>query len=809
MIQDFKYGIRMLRRSPGFSLLAILCLTLGIGATTSVFSWIEGILLRPYPLVRNQDRMVALTGTDRNGRTGLSWPDFLDFQKNCTLFDALITDRIFGTTLAVGDRAERASGSIVSANYFQALGIRPVMGRFFERGDDVGRNSHPAAVISYQAWKDRYHGDPNIVGRTQFLNGVQHTIIGVAPEGFLGTFVGYSFQFWVPASMEEIFEAGGYKLENRGARWIEGYAVLKPGVTIEQAQAEISTIAARLDAQYPATNRNRGVRLFPLWQTPFNGAGTMLSTLRVSFFVSCLVLLIACANVANLLLVRSVAQRQETTIRLSIGAGRMRLLRQLLTEGLVLAALAAGGGVLVAHWARDLMVLMFPRLPGIVVSLPGEIDTRVLALSAAVCLIATVLFGLVPAMQAGRIDLAAAMKSDAAGVVGGRGRAWIRSGLVLLQVALSFVLLVGSALLLKSMQSMIAANPGFSTKNVLTTSVGLVSAGYDAQRIKAFHDRLLEQMESMGGVESAAFARVTPFTYQGYTSSPIAVDGFIAEPGEQPVVEYDEVGPRFLATMGIPLLAGREFTRADNESAAPVVIVNEAMALQYWPGQDPVGKRVQVKGRWLQVIGVAKNAKYRSLIEPAKPFMYIPLRQTSAAAQNLEIRTSLPAEALANALVREVKALDANLAPGEVITMQEQIYRMTWSQRAAGALLRIFTGTALLLAGIGLFGVMSYAVSQSTRELGLRLALGANGSDLLRIVMSRGLGLALAGIGIGAIAAFGLTRLMGDLLYQTSPRDPASFAWAMVVMTVAAIAACLLPALRASRTDPVKALRDS
>ena len=682
------------------------------------------------------------------------------------------------------------------------------MGRFFEPGDDVGRNSHPVTVISYESWKNRYKGDPEIVGKAQFLNGVQHTIVGVAPEGFLGTFVGYSFHFWVPASMEEIFETGGYKLDNRGARWIEGFGFLKPGVTIEQAQAEISTVAARLEAEYPNTNRGRGIRLYPLWQTPFNGAGTMLSTLRISFVVACLVLLIACANVANLLLVRSFARRQEMTIRLSVGAGRGRLLRQLLTEGFILALLAAGGGLLVANWSRNLMVLTFPRIPGVVVSLPGEVDLRVLALSAGVSLLATVLFGLVPALQAGRIDLAAAMKSDAAGVVGARGRAWIRSSFVLVQVALSFVLLVGSALLLKSMQSMLAASPGFSTKSVLTTSVGLVSAGYDPQRIRNFQDRLIERVQSLGGVDSAAFARVTPFTYGTYTSSPIAVDGFVAEPGEQPVVEYDEIGPGFLATMGIPLVSGREFTRADHENALPVAVVNETMAQQYWRGQDSVGKRIQVKGRWLQVVGVAKNAKYRSLIEPAKSFFYVAARQTPAAAQNLEIRTSLGPEAMANALVREVKALDANLAPSEVITMQEQIYRMTWSQRAASTLLTIFTATALLLAGIGLYGVMSYAVSQSTRELGLRLALGANGADLLRIVMGRGLGLTLAGVGIGAGAAFGLTRLMGDLLYKTNPRDPGSFATAFVVMTVSATAACLLPAFRAMRTDPVRALRD-
>jgi macrolide transport system ATP-binding/permease protein len=808
MLHDLRFGIRMLRRSPGFSILAVLCLTLGIGATTSVFSWIEGILLRPFPLVTGQDRLVAITGTDRNGRTNVSWPDFQDFQKSCTLFETFITDRIVGTTLSIGDRADRATGSVVSANYFQALGVRPILGRAFEPGDDIGRNAHPITVISYQAWKDRYQRDPQIIGRKQMLNGVQHTIIGVAPEGFYGTFVGYSFHFWVPASMQEVFDAGGYKLENRGARWIEGFARMKPGVTIEQAQAEISAVAARLESAYPATNRGRGVRLYPLWQTPFNGAGTLLPTLRISLVVACLVLLIACANVGNLLLVRTFARRHEMTVRLSLGAGRVRLLKQLLTEGLVLSALAAAGGLMVANWCRGLMVLMFPRIPGVIVNLPAEIDWRVLALSTGVCLMATLLFGLVPAAQASRIDLATAMKSESGGVVGGRGRAWIRSGLVLVQVSLSFVLLVAAGLLLKSVNTMLNTSPGFSTTGVLTTGIDLVAAGYDTQRIKNFQDQLLDRIGSMGGVQSAAFARLTPFSYGVYTSSPIAVDGFVAEPGEQPVVEYDEVGPAYLATMGIPLVSGREFTRADNETAALVAVVNETMAQQYWRSESPIGKRLQVKGRWTQVVGVAKNSKYRSLIETSKPFFYVPLRQ-SATGQNLEIRTALGPEAMANALTREVKALDANLAPREVITLGEQVYRITWSQRAAVTLIMIFGGVALLLAGIGLYGVMSYAVSQSTRELGLRMALGADASDLLRLVMSRGFALTAGGVAMGAVAALGLTRLLGDMLYRVSPRDPGAFGVALLVMAVASLAACLLPALRATRTDPIRALRDS
>jgi predicted permease len=809
MFQDLRFGFRMLRRTPGFTLLAILCLTVGIGATTAVFSWIEGILLRPFPLVVNQDRMVAMTGIDRNGRTDVSWPDLQDLRKNSTLVESFIAEHIGGATLTLGERAERVTGSVVSSNYFEALGIRPILGRTFEPSEDVGRNSHPVTVISYYMWNERFKRDPDIIGKTQMLNGVKHTIVGVAPEGFAGTFVGYSWQFWVPASMEESFEGGGYKLENRGARWSEGFAILKPGVAIEQAQAEISAIGKRLEDAYPDTNRNRSFKLYPLSETPFNNAGTLGPTLRISLVVACLVLLIACANVGNLLLVRSFGRRHEMSVRLSVGAGRLRLLRQLLTEGLLLSIAAAGCGLLLANLCRNLMKLMFaPPAPGIIINLPAEMDWRVLVLSASVCLIATVLFGLVPAMQASNVDLAAAMKSESGSVVGGRGKGWIRSGLVMVQVSLSFVLLVGAGLLVKSLQSMRQADLGFSTNDVLSGYVDMVSAGYDGPRIRNFQDQLSDRVNGIPGVASMVWVRSVPFTYRSFPSAAIAVDGFEAAPGEQPVVDYNEVGPAYFATTGIALAAGRDFTLADNETGQLVAVVNETMAQRFWRGQNPVGQRLQVKGRWLQVVGLAKTSKYSSLLENSKPLFYTPLRQALlVGGQNFQIRTKLGPEAMAKALAREIKAIDANLAAGEIITMREQVDRRTWSQRAAVLLLGIFGGIALLLAGVGLYGVMSYAVSQSSRELGLRMALGARASDLLGLVMSQGARLTAAGIVAGALASLLLTRLMGDLLFKVSPRDPMVFALALMVMSIAALAACLAPALRATRTDPLKALR--
>src|SRR5437588_320637 len=647
LLQDLRFALRMLHRSPGFSLLAIFCLTLGIGANAAVFSWMEGLLFRPYPLVANQERLVALTGTTQADRTGLSWPDFLDLQRNCKLFDAFFVSKI--------------------------------------------------------------------IGNTQRMDGIIHTIIGVAPEGFYGTFVGWAMKFWVPASMEDTFEAGGYKLEDRGERWIEAYGRLKPGVTLEQAQQEVSALAKRLEMDFPETNRGRGVKLWPLWQTPFNNAGNLLPTLETMLVVVVFVLLIACANVGNLLLVRSFARRHEITVRVAVGAGRRRLLQQLLIEGLVLSALAAIGGLLIARWCSHLLVLLLPVRNGNAMHLPGEMDWRVMALSAAVCLVATLLFTLVPAIQTSKIDLAGTLRSEMAGVARGHKKSLVRSGLVVVQVSLCFILLVGTGLLLQSLQKIRSDSPGFSTDGVLVTAVNLAASGYDVQRAKSFHDELIDRVQALPGVKSAALARMTPLGYGTFSSAPIVMDGYQPPPDEQPSVDYNQVGPGYFATIEIPLVSGHEFTRSDNETASPVAIVNETMAARYWPGKNPLGERLQAKGKWMQIVGVAKTSKYYSMREPPKPFFYVPLRQNFSVGAALTIRTKLRPEIMAAALSRALKAIDANLGLYELISLQEQLDRSTSAQKVAVTLTGTLGGLALVLASIGLYGVMSYSVSQSTR----------------------------------------------------------------------------------------------
>jgi putative ABC transport system permease protein len=810
-LQDLRFGFRMLRRTPGFSILALLCLILGIGSNAAVFSWIEGILIRPYPLVSHQDRMFALVGTTRGveGHNGLSYPDFVDFEKNSTLFESFIVDKITGTSLSVGDRAEIASVGMVTANYFDALGVRPILGRGFRSEEGTGRNAHPVIVISYRTWRDRYKSDPEIIGKAQSLNGVQHTIVGVAPEKFHGTFIGYSFSFWVPTAMQETFDSTGYKLEDRGARWIEGYAFLKPGVTRQQAQAQLNSIAQRLENDFPDTNRGHEVQLFPLWKTPFNGAGNMSPTLAITMAVVFLVLLIACANVSNLLLARSLLRRHEMTMRLALGAGRRRLVRQLLTEGLLLSLIAAAGGIAVAYWCRDALVLAFPSpAAGIVIDYPGQIDWQVLAVSAGICIGSTLLFALVPAIHASHVDLSSALKIEGGGVLSGSSRSRLRSALVLVQVSLSFVLLAGTGLLLQSLNKMRNASPGFST-DVIVSGVDLFSGGYNLERAKIFHTQLLDRVRTLPGVESAALTRVYPFSYIDFSSAPIEVDGYQPPPNEQPTVEYYEVTEDYFTTLGIPIVSGREFIRTDDENAPPVAIINETMAAKYWPGKKALGQRLKVKDRWLEIIGIAKNANYRTKIEAPTPFFYVPLRQNFVGVRNsLLIRTRETPGAIMNALAREVHALDPTLAPGVAYRLKEQVDRISYSQRLAVTLVALFGGIALFLAAIGLYAVMSYSVSQGTRELGLRMALGAGTRDLLRLVALRGLRLTAAGIVIGAVATLVLTRLMGNLLYKVSPRDPVAFGLAFVVITIAALTACFLPAWRATRIDPVQALRE-
>jgi predicted permease len=529
--------------------------------------------------------------------------------------------------------------------------------------------------------------------------------------------------------------------------------------------------------------------------------------IRVAFVVVIFVLFIACANVANLLLVRSFARRQEMTVRLALGAGRDRLVRQLITEGALLALVATAVGLVVAYWSQHALVLFFAPRGGVALTFAVALDGRVLALSAAVGLASTLAFALAPALRASNIDLAGALKADSRSSAGAGG-ARLRSGLVVLQVSMSFVLLVGAGLLIASLERTRTADPGFVEDGVLATSVNLFAAGYDTARAKLFSAQLVDRLQTISGIESAALAATPMFSPSApIGSSVIGTDAYRPARDEQPTAKFNAVTPGYFATLGIPIVRGRDFTRADDDTTAPVAIVSETMAATYWPNADPVGKRLQANGRWMQVVGIAKDVKYESLLKPARPLFYLPFRQRVKTTFTVDLRTSASPAVIRPALVRALHAIDPAVDPSELVTLREQVNRSMSTQRIAGAFLGVFASLALCLAAIGLYGVMSYTVSQSARELGLRMALGAVPRDVLGLVLSRGLVLTMIGLVAGVAVALGTTRLLGELLYRVSPRDPVVFGAALLLMLLASAAACFVPAWRAARTNLVNSLR--
>jgi predicted permease len=810
--QDLRFGMRMIRRAPVFTTVAVLCLALGIGGNAAVLAWTEGIVHHPFPGVRDQEQLVAVVGTMKggpfDGLDDMSWPDFMDLARGTTGFSAFLVSKITGATVTGGDRAERVVGQLVSANFFDATGVRPMLGRGFLPDEDVGRGAHPITVISYRLWQNRYRGTPSIIGSAINFNGVPHTIVGVAPPQFLGTFVGYAMQFWVPASQQAVFDPSGYKLDDRTARWIEGFARLKPGVSIAAAQAQITAAARRLEAEFPNADRGRGVRVLALEENPFDNAQTLQPMLRVGSLVAIVVLLIVCANIANLLLVRALARRGELTVRRALGASQSRLTRQLVTEALILAAGGTAVGMLVAYLARDVLGLFFAPRGGVNLVFAADFNPRLILASAAIGLGSTVVFSLAPVLQSRRLDLAAGMRAAAPGAIGGGARGRLRSSLVVAQVSLGVLLLVGAGLVLRSLNRLLTADPGFSTTNVLSTAINLFDAGIDTARAHRFQDDLLRRTSAIGGVASVALSRGLPFSTRPFDNGPILVDGYEPARDEQPTADYNEVTPSYFATLGIPLLSGRDFAATDADTTPPVSIVSRAMAERYWPNASPIGKRLRLRDVWTQVVGVVGDIKYRSLTQSSGMLFYVPLAQRRSADAILYLRTATTnAPNVALATVSAIRAIDPNVSPYEFVTMRERVNRSTSGERITVWLLMIFGGVALVLAAIGLYGVISYMVSASTRELGVRLALGATPGDVRSLVLSSGMRLTLVGIALGVVFALGTTRLLGTLLFSVGPRDPVVFSGVAAIMAATSIAACLVPAWRASRVDPVTALQ--
>jgi predicted permease len=807
LIQDVRYAARMLLRSPGLTAVAVLSLALGIGANSTIFSWAKAILFQPMPGVAESNRLVVVAGRmTSGGYSSTSYPDYVDIRDNNEVLSGLIAYDMQAMSFSESGEARRIYGSVVSGNYFDVLGVKAALGRTFLPDEDLTPNTHPVAVIGHGFWQRRFAGDPNVIGNTMTLNSHPFTIIGVAPENFAGTLIGFSMDVWVPMMMSEQVVPGGSRLNVRGDHWFQVMGRLKPGVSQEQAEAAVDTIARQLAEQYPNTNEGRGAAVLPLWKSPWGAGFIMRPVLFVLSAVVGLVLLIACANVANLLLARAVGRRKEIAIRLSMGASRARLIRQLLTESLLLALLGGAGGVLVAYWGSGLFMAFIPAID-IPVKLFIAIDSGVLGFTLAVSLVTGIIFGLAPALQASNPNIIVALKDESARAAGSRGKARLRNALVVAQVALSLILLIGAALFLKTLQKSQTIDVGFDPRNMLLTSLDLFSNGYTTERGKLFQQQLVQRVGALAGVESVTLARSAPLGFGGSNSTGVAIDGYEPRPGEQISIEYNNVGPNYFHTMGIPLIAGRDFTARDDEQAPRVVVINETMARRYWPGQDPLGKQLRTGPRAYQVAGVAKDIKYHNLGEEPQPYMYFSMQQFYKPEVVLHARVSGDPTTMLSALRQTVASMDPNLPLFDSETMTANMSDSLFPQRIAASLLGLFGLLALVLAAVGLYGVMAHSVTQRTHEIGIRMALGARASDVLRLVVGQGMRLALVGVAAGLAGSFALTRFLSSLLYGVSATDIATFAVTPLLLVGVALVACFVPARRAARVDPMVALR--
>jgi predicted permease len=805
LIHDLRHAVRSLVATPVLTCAAALSLGLGIGANTTVFSWVQAVLLRPVPGAAAADRLLVAAMETRDGHSrSWSYPNYRDVRDRATLVDVVAQDDQ-AMSIAVDGRAERAYGGLVSGNYFQFMGVQPALGRLISPEDDRTPGGHPVVVLSHAYWQRRFAGAPGIVGTQVIVNNTPMTVIGVAPEGFIGSFLGISTAAWVPMAMQPQM-TGSSRLEARGSGWMQAWVRLRAGVSREQAQAEAATLMAQLEREYPKFFDGWRLRLVDVWQAPFGAPQVLAPILGVLSVVVALVLLIACANVANLLLSRAVGRRREVAIRLSLGASRWRLVRELLTESLLLAVIAGGLGVAVAYWTSGVLMAFAPPT-----DMPIEFGLRVdrgtLVYAALVSLVTGLVFGLTPALQAARPDTVHALKEEAGRGSAGRTGQRLRGALVVAQVAVCLVLLVGASLFVRSLRAAQDVNPGFDADGVLIASVDLLPNGYTPDTGRQFHRRLTEAVAAMPGVRAVALARQVPLGLSGTNSMGLEVVGYTPRPDEEVNVVYNIAGERYFDTMRIPLVAGREFTSQDSRDAAPVVIVNETMARRYWAGRDAVGGRLRMGKNEYQVVGVARDIKYNSLAERPQPHMYLPLEQNFTSAVVLHVRTAGAPGALLPALRDVIRGLDANLPIFDARTLDEHLGTAVFAQRMGANLLGVMGVLALLLAAVGLYGVIAYAVSQRTQEMGIRLALGAAPRDLLRMVVGQGMRLTVIGLAIGLVLSYALAGFMRSLLPGIAPRDPVTFVAVPLLLATIALVAALIPARRAGGVDPVVALR--
>lgn len=812
-MRNVRYAVRALAKSPGFTIGAVLALALGIGANTAIFSLVDAALFRPLPVDRPRE-LVRLLSSDKKHQnlSNHSYPVYTDYRDQASAFAGLAAYADAEPAhLSTGlGKPERVISALVTGNYFRVLGVRPALGRLLADEDDRARGGHPVVVLSHSTWRQRFGADGSAIGRVIRINGHPFTIVGVAPRGFTGVGLTSVPELWMPIAMvQQVSPVLAENVWTRRLSWLDIVGRLKPNVTIARAQAELDTIATRR----AATPEGR----FDPWGVvrpasaaaldPYGDENAQAHTSWVLLAVVGLVLLIACANASGLLLVRAERRQREVAIRLAIGASRGDVVRQLLVESVLLAALGAAAGVLVAAWAIDLIELS--DFLAAAESASPLLDWRVLTFTTTVALAVGVLFGLAPALRASRTDLVPALKSETPVFTLRARRVSVRHLFVVAQVGLSVVLLTGTGLLLRTLWKASAVNPGFDPDNAIVASVDLARQGYSEAAGPAVFDRLLARVRVLPAVRSAALGRSVPIVQSGMRVT-VEPEGFQSTDGKPLNVDYNVVTPAYFQSLGIPLLRGRDFADHDRATSAPVAIVNDTFARRFWPNQDPIGKRVGGLGPGdaeADIVGIVRTAKYRSLREPATSVVYVPLTQAYLPRMTILLRTRGEPRAVLPALVSAVEEIDKDLPLFGVRTLRDQMGIALAQERTLARLFGAFALLALVLAATGLYSVVAYTTELRTREFGIRMALGAQPGDVRRLVLGQGVALSMVGLVVGLAASAPLTRFVDRLLFGVTPLDAASFTGACGALLVSCLAAAHLPARRATHIDPAAALR--
>jgi predicted permease len=815
--QDFKYALRVLRNSPGFAAVALVTLGLGIAANTTVFGWIDTVLLRPIPGVRDAKELAVLEAVAPDGSRvpQLQHPDFRDFQREMTGTSGVVAVHTALFNIGPPDNPKRVLGQVVSANAFAVLGVKPFLGRMLlpaEDRDDQG--AYPYAVISHRLWRTYFHGNAGAVGRPVRINGHQYTVVGVAPPDFSGTYGGVACEIWVPLSM--IVQAGTlntWAAADRNARFLDVIVRLKPGVSVEQASAEAKAVAARIAAAYPDTHKGVSASLVPIGRAAYGLQATLGKPLRILMAVCVLVLLIACANVANLLMARSVSRQREFGIRLALGAGRFRLVRQMLVEVLVLAAGATLVGVLLSQWMGESLFWVLPALDSpiraaVEALFHPKASAAVLLFTVLIVFGVTVLATIMPALHASRVPLNETLKEGGRGGTSGARSHRARGALVMAEVALAQLAAIGAGLAVLTFHRLATTDLGFNSRGVLVAHFHLSTNGYPLDREKQFCRDLRLRLEAAPGIERVSYTNVVPLSIYGPTTDRVQALG--SEADERGVITLPDaaVAPGYFDLMGIPILQGRDFTEQDDLKHERVIVVNEAFVERYLEGRYPIGRKVRVSGGWVTVVGVVKNSKYRSPAEDTTPAFYGPFGQTFWSGHNnfVYIRAKNLDMARA-ALRREAAALDPNKGLYDVASLAELTEAGLFGERVAAGLLSALAVLALALAAAGLYSVMAYAVSERTQEIGIRIALGARSGQVLAGVLRQGLAMTLAGLAAGIAAAVAGARLLPGALGSPVSAGPGVIGLASLTLILVALAATYIPARRATKVDPMISLR--